>query len=259
MIFVCSVEAGDPAPRYVHTISSLDDAVNAVSSFEGDALLVASHDDDARPSLTTREVLARDDPASVILGGPVTSRALALRAMTMLPRSSFGMAQRVADVVRSRVHTHVALSSVAGLAQPRPGIGQHLRSFLPRASFDVDLESGIVRTASRITWDTSASKEVCWASSQDQGSLKVTLTGGNPTIVLRPRRASPYGARRWIEVSHVEDLRTLVGATLNGTRIVACSGCGRTIPVSGCPFCGTSNLSVSVLDSSNVTSERIAS
>lgn len=259
MIFVCSVEAGDPAPRYIHTISSLDDAVNAVSSFEGDTLLVASHDDDARPSLTAREVLARGDLALVILDGPVTSRALALRAVTMLPRSSFGMAQRVADVVRSRVRTHVALSSVAGLAQARPGIGQHLRSLLPRASFDVDLKSGKVRTTSGITWDTSRSKEVCWASSQDRGSLKVALTGGNPTIVLPPRRASPYGARRWIEVSHIEDLHAVVDAILNGTRIVACGGCGRTIPVSGCPFCGTSNLSVPVFDSSNVTSERIAS
>lgn len=245
MILVSGLEVGEPVPPGCWVVSSLDEAVESVSSVRGDSLLVCTRTEASRPSVMTREVIARDDLAMVVIQGPPTRQALVLRALSMLPPTSYGLAQHVADTVGARCWTRVALSSVSRLSQARPGLGQHIRSFFPGASFDVDLNSGKVRSSSSIIWDTNGARVICWASGADKAAMKVSVTGGTPHVVLSPTGASPYGARRWAELSVVEDLRASVGFALSSVQAVACSSCGRLTPRTGCPFCGTWKASVS--------------
>lgn len=258
MILVSGMEVGDPAPQGCWTVSSLDEAVELVSSIRGDSLLVCTKNDAARPSIMTREVIARGDLALIVSQGPRTRQALVLRALSMLPPTSYGLAQHVAEIVGNRCWTRVALSSVSKLSQARPGLGQHLRSFFPGASFDVDLNSGKVRSSSSIVWGTNGARAICWASGTEKSAMKVTINGGQPHIILPPSEAYPYGARRWAEMSVVEDLRASVGFALSSVQVVTCRSCGRLIPPIGCPFCGTRSSSASTSHPYSITERHVS-
>ena len=99
MILVSGLEVGDPIPPGCWVVSSLDEAVESVSSVRGDSLLVCTRTEASRPSVMTREVIARDDLAMVVSQGPPTRQALVLRALSMLPPTSYGLAQHVADTL----------------------------------------------------------------------------------------------------------------------------------------------------------------
>lgn len=242
MILVAGIEMGDPAPQTCWALSSVDNAIESVLSVRGDSLLVCTPNTKARPSIMTREVIARENLALVVLYGPITRQALVLRALSMLPPTSYGLAQHIANVVSSSCWTKVALSSVTKLSQARPGLGQHLRSLFPGASFDVDLNSGEVRSSSPISWNTNGAKAICWTAGASKSSMKVSLAGNQPNVVIAPGRISPYGARRWTELSFASDLRASIGSALSSVQATSCRSCGRTIAISGCPFCGTSIL-----------------
>lgn len=259
MILVSGIEVGDPAPQGCWIVSSMDTAIESVSSVRGDSLLVCAPNVEARPSIMTREVIARENLALVLLNGPITRQALVLRALSMLPPTSYGLAQHIANVVGTKCWTRVALSSVSKLSQARPGIGQHLRSLFPGASFDVDLNSGEVRSSSSISWNTNGAKAICWTAGANKASMKVSLTGNQPNVVIAPGHASPYGARRWAELSVVSDLHASIGSASSSVQATSCRSCGRTIAVVGCPFCGTSilpNRQVSFVSSKNERSAR---
>ncbi|MDO4901211.1 hypothetical protein [Actinomyces sp.] len=239
MILVSAVAAGDPAPDECRILSSLDEAVDVLASTSGDSILVCSREAAARPSLVAREVLARADVALVTVAGSPTQQALVLRGLCRLPPSAYGLAQSVADAVRAQCRTRAAMSSVTRLSQARPSLMQHVRSFFPGASFDVDLVDGDVHSVSPIEWNVQDAGDICWAACPDLEGLPVSLVGGQPTVVLPPAADSPYGARRWAEVSTVEDLQLAVSRALTAVRAISCGACGRTVPIAGCPFCGT--------------------
>ncbi|WP_103061659.1 hypothetical protein [Actinomyces qiguomingii] len=239
MILHSAVAVGDPVPDDCRALSSLDEAVDAIASTAQDSILVCSREVAARPSLVAREVLARADVALIQVSGSPTQQALAVRSLCLLPVSAYGLAQSVVDAVRAQCRTRAAMSSVTRLSQARPSLTQHVRSFFPGASFDVDLGSGDVRSAKPIEWDVRGARDICWAVCQDLGDFSVALAGGRPTVVLPPAADSPYGARRWAEVSAVEDLELAVSRALTAVHAVGCRGCGRTVPITGCPFCGT--------------------
>ena len=258
MILVSGMEVGDPAPQGCWAVSSFDEAVELVSSFRGDSLLVCSKNDAARPAIATREVIARDDLALIVSQGAPTKRALVLRALSMLPPTSYGLAQHVAEIIGSRCRTRVALSSVAKLSQARPGLGQHIRSFFPGALFDVDLNSGEVESSSSIVWNTNAASAICWASGVKKTEMKVTISGRQPHIIMHPSEPSPYGARRWAEMSVIEDIRGSLGFALSSVQAATCQSCGRLIPPSGCPFCGTRSSSASNSHPHSITERRLS-
>lgn len=239
MILTSAVAAGTPAPVGCHDIPDVDSAVAAVESVPGDALLVVSADAAARPSLIAREVVARPDVALVTLDGPRTRQALLLRALTHLPPDSYGMASYIVRAVNRQCGTRKALSSVASLARPRPTIRQHVRSFFPRASFDIDLMTDEITLRTNIQWDIGGARDVVWASSSEMGALSVGLGVRVAPVVLPRGHGRLDGARHWAEVSWHADValavRTAVGTVLRTT----CRACGRTIAPTGCPFCGT--------------------
>lgn len=239
MILVSAITVGDPVPESCLVTASLDDAVDAISANNEDSLLVCSQETAARPSLVAREVLARGDVALVTLTGSPTQQALMLWTLHLLRPSAYGISQSVVNAVRARCRTRVALSSVTRLSQARPSLMQHVRSFFPGASFDVDLVGGGVNSLRPIEWNVQGAGDVCWASCPDLGDLTVSLVGGQPTMLLPPADDSPYGARKWAEVSTIDDLRLAVDRALTSVRTTSCRSCGRTVPMTGCPFCGT--------------------
>lgn len=239
MILVSAVAIGEPAAENCRVLSSLDESVDAISAGAGDTLLVCSPEAAARPSLMAREVLARGDVALVTLAGSRTQQALLVRALSFLSPSSYGVAGPVVDTVRAQLKTRAAMSSVTRLSQARPSLMQHIRSFFPGASFDVDLVGGGVDSVKPIKWNVQGAGDICWAACSDLGDLAVFLVGGQPTMLLPPADDSPYGARKWAEVSTIDDLRLAVNRALTAVRTTSCRSCGRTIPTTGCPFCGT--------------------
>lgn len=230
---------GLPAPVGCIEVLDVDTAVAAVESVPGDALLVVGADVAARPSLMAREVIARPDVALVTLDGPRTRRALLLHALTHLPPESYGMAAYVVRAVNRQCGTRKALSSVASLVRPKPTLSQHMRSFFPKASFDVDLAADTVTFQDSIQWDLGDSRDVVWAASSEMGHMSVRLGARVQPVVLPSDSSKLDGARYWAEVSWHPDVaravRSAVGTVLRRT----CRVCGRATSPTGCPFCGT--------------------
>jgi len=240
VILTSAVAVGLPAPVGCLEVPDVEAAVTAVESVPGDALLVVGADAAARPSLMAREVIARPDVALVTLDGPRTRRTLLLRALTHLPPESYGMAAYVVRAVNRQCGTRKALSSVGSLVRPKPTLSQHLRSFFPKASFDVDLATDTVTFRENIQWDLGDSRDVVWAASNEMKHMAVGLGVRVPPVVLPNESGKLDGARHWAEVSWHPDVaravRTAVGTVLRRT----CRSCGRATAPTGCPFCGTS-------------------
>ena len=113
MILAAGIEVGDPAPQSCWVLSSVDTAIESVLSVRGDSLLVCTPNTKARPSIMTREIIARENLALVLLYGPITRQALVLRALSMLPPTSYGLAQHVANVVSSKCWTIIGYKVIA--------------------------------------------------------------------------------------------------------------------------------------------------
>lgn len=237
MILVSAIALGEAPPGCVR-VEEQGDVIDALADAGSDTLLVVSHDQDDRPARIAGRVLAPPRVAVVIVDGTATQRALIVRGLALLEPSSYGAAQAVADALGERCRTRLALSSVARLSRANPSIWQHLRSFLPRASFDVDLSEGSVRSVSPITWDTGGAPDACWASGAELAPLTVSLTASTAPLAL-PADDSPYGARHWAELTVIGDLRSLVPQILASLPMAPCAACGRAVPPTGCPFCGT--------------------
>ena len=230
MILVSAIALGEAPPGCVR-VEEQGDVIDALADAGPDTLLVVSHDQDDRPARIAGRVL-------VIVDGTATQRALIVRGLALLEPSSYGAAQAVADALGERCRTRLALSSVARLSQANPSIWQHLRSFLPRASFDVDLSEGSVRSVSPVTWDTGGAPDACWASGAELAPLTVSLTASIAPLTLSADD-SPYGTRHWAELTVIGDLRSLVPQILASLPTAPCVACARAVPPTGCPFCGT--------------------
>ena len=160
---------------------------------------------------------------------------------------AYGMAQVLADALVQACQTRVALNSVSKLADPRPTLLQHARGMLPGTSFEVDMAGKTVTTvgssfhSETMTWSTGAAQATCWAASSDLGRVKVSVVGAAAPIVLPQEDAgNPYGVRHWAELSVIGDPMGVLRAAFTSTPSLPCVGCRRRVPLSGCPFCGTS-------------------
>lgn len=239
MIVVSAIEVGDPPPRACLQVSSLEDSVDVLSAAWSDVLLVCSADELSRASRITRAVLGQPNVGLVTVGGTPTQRAAAVRFIESLSTDSYGIAQDLADAVRSACVTRLALTSVSGLVGAKPSVWQHLRSWFPGASFDVDLTSGKVESSKEIVWTPPPGALLCSASSAETPHLRVRVQGAEPGLVLAPSKAKQFGAKEWFELTVINDARRITAQVLGSAQSVCCRGCTRVVPPTICPFCGS--------------------
>lgn len=245
MILTAAVPAGPPPPGLFSLAE--DNYVAALQRGSGERILLRSSVGGARPSRIARQIMADGATAEVVIDVPATCGALVARALTLVPVEAYGMAQVLADALIQVCQTRVALNSVSKLADPRPTLMQHACGFLPGTSFEVDIAAKTVTTigssfhSETVTWNTGTAQATCWAAASDLGRVKVSVVGAATPIVLSEEAVgNRYGVKHWAELSVIGDPMGVLRAAYTSTPSLPCVGCRRRVPLSGCPFCGTS-------------------
>lgn len=257
MFMVSALPLGTP-PHDGVVVSSVEDAVAVLRrSRPADTLLLCSDDDYSRAARITREVMQAADVAVVAVGGTSTQRHLVTEFLLRLPEAAFGIAPAFSMLALRACRTRLATTSVAGLAAPAPSLRQHLRSFFPKASFEVDMVQGTVTSCAQVHWSVALGMHSAIASSDRRGTLDVTIDGVSggaqddgvggdedrsghalePTEVS-DRGASPWRAREWVELTELEAPSRLYPRLLQTVPQKHCPVCSRVVAAPGCPFCG---------------------
>lgn len=239
MIVVSAIEVGDPPLRQGVLVSSIEESVQVLSGFTEDVLLVCSADELSRSARIARAALDQPNVGLIRVDGSPTQRAAAVRFLEALSPESYGLAQCLAYTVRAACLTRVALNSVSGLSAARPSVWQHLRSFFPKAQFEVDLSSGTVTSKKEIVWQPPRGALLCSAGSVSVNGLRLNVQGAAPGLVLPPTTTRVYGAKEWFELTVIEQADRIVTHVLGSSSMGRCRGCTRVVEPPLCPFCGS--------------------
>lgn len=188
-----------------------------------DVLLVATDDTEDRPARIADQVTALPNVALARLRGTATQRALIARGLALLEPRQYGFAQPVADMLLAQCRTRLALSSVARLSEPRPSLWQHLRSFVG-GTFEIDLAAGKVASVKTMTWSTEGAGIAAWSACGSIDRLHLDVTGPLVPVVVTAT-GSPWGCRRWAELTLLPDLDSAVRGAL--ASVAAASSCLR--------------------------------
>ena len=172
--------------------------------------------------------------------GTPTRQAAIASLLLSIPITYLGVAQAVADAAQSVVETRVALTSVSRLEAGRPSMRQHLRSFFPGASFDVDIRTQKVASISPVDWSRLPTALTIEARSDPPGQGRgLEVIAPQASIYLRLDRTS-WNARSWVERSALPDAPGRMAIVLaQQAGCEECNCCGRPAGPSGCLFCGT--------------------
>lgn len=239
MILAPAAACADPAPVGVvpHGPADTTATAEALRSLGEDVLLVVTDDADDRPARIADQVTASHNVALVHLRGTTTQRALVVRGLALLEPRQYGFAQALVDTLIAECRTRLALSSVARLTEPRPSLWQHLRSVVG-GTFEVDLAAGTVFATRSISWSTAGAGIAAWSACESTDRLHLDVTG--PVAPVRvAAKGSPWGCRRWAELTLLPDLDSAVGGALASVAAASCRACGRLVADAGCPFCRT--------------------
>ena len=206
-----------------------------------DVLIICGPQDRTRAPRVARAVAEHDRAAVVTVSGTPTRQTAIAALLLSIPTTYLGVAQAVADAAQSVVETHVALTSVSRLEAGRPSMRQHLRSFFPGASFDVDIRTRKVASVRPVDWSKLPTALTIEARSNLSGRTRgIEIVAPKAGICLPLERAN-WNARSWVERSALPDTPDRMAIVLaQQAGCEECNRCGRPAGPSGCLFCGTS-------------------
>lgn len=215
-----------------------------------DVLIICGPQDRTRVPRVARAVAEHDRIALVTVLGTPTRQAVIASLLLSIPTTYLGVAQAVADAAQNVVETRVALTSVSRLEAGRPSMRQHLRSFFPGASFDVDIKTRKVASVRPVDWSGLPTVLTIEARSALPGQERgLEVLAPQASVYLRLDRKS-WNARSWVERSALPDSPGRMAIALaQQVGCGECNRCGRPAGPSGCIFCGT-NRSVNKTPSS---------
>lgn len=240
MLLTAGISIAELAPG-VRSTDSLEEACQFIPHHPSeDILIICGPRDRSRAPRVTRAVAEHDRVAvATVLGTPTRQAAIASLLLS-IPTTYLGVAQAVADSAQSVVETRVALTSVTRLEAGRPSMRQHLRSFFPGASFDVDIRTRKVSSVRPVDWSRLPTALTIEARSDPPGQergLEIVAPQANFYLGLDH---TSWNARNWVERSALPDAPGRMAIVLaQQAGCEECSRCGRPAGPSGCLFCGT--------------------
>ena len=240
MFLTAGISVAEFAPG-VRSTDTLEEACQFIPHHPSeDVLIMCGPRDRSRAPRVARAVAEHDRVAAVTVQGTPTRQAAIASLLLSIPITYLGVAQAVADAAQSVVETRVALTSVSRLEAGRPSMRQHLRSFFPGASFDVDIRTQKVASISPVDWSRLPTALTIEARSDLPGQGRgLEVIAPQASIYLRLDRTS-WNARSWVERSALPDAPGRMAIVLaQQAGCEECNCCGRPAGPSGCLFCGT--------------------
>lgn len=225
----------------VKTVNTLDEASSLIPPHpQEDVLVISGPREGARVSRVARAVAEHDRVAVVTVPGTPTRQAAIAALLLSIPTTHLGVAQAVVDASRTVVVTRLAMTSVSRLEVGRPSVMQHLRSFFPGASFDVDVVTNKVASVRPVDWSGLPTALTIEAGSEPPGQKRSIAVVAPQAGFHLPLDRSTWKARSWVERSALPDSPGRLAFAL--AQQAGCSGCHRCSRLAGptgCLFCGT--------------------
>ncbi len=210
--------------------------VEALSASRGDVVVVSTDPKGAAAARAARFVLDDERVGLLALEAPPTLAFVLAAVAGYVPDPALGLLPGILERAVSRTRTFAALSSVADLRVPVPGLALTLRSVLPGGSFVVDWNAQQVTSAREIQLPAHAWSVVA-QSEQPVRAEAVGWSGESRALALD---GLYWGAPRWLEVTVVQtSLPAIVEPLLSTAQAGAtrCRSCGRAGGGGICVFC----------------------
>ena len=224
---------------------TLEGAVGLIPSRpEEDVLILCGPREAMRAPWVARAALEHDRVAIVTIPGTPTRQAAIASLVLSIPTSHLGVAQAVVGASQRIVVTRVALTSVSRLEAGRPSMLQHLRSFFPGASFDVDVVTREVTSVKPVDWSQLPAAMSVEARSEHPGGDRAIAVVAPPAGFHLRLDPATWNARSWVERSALPDAPNRMAIAL--AQRAGCSGCptcGRPAGPTDCLFCGNDRTS----------------
>jgi hypothetical protein len=228
----------------VRTTDTLEEACQFIPRRPSeDVLIICGSQSRTRAPRVARAVAEHDRVAVVTVLGTPTRQAAIAALLLSIPTAYLGVAQAVADAAQSVVETRVALTSVSRLEAGRPSMRQHLRSFFPGASFDVDIRTRKVTSVRPVNWSELPTALTIEARSSPSGKDRGIEVVAPQAGIFLPLERTSWNARSWVERSALPDAPGRMAIVLaQQAGCEECNRCGRPAGPSGCLFCGTARV-----------------
>ena len=186
----------------VRTTDTLEEACQFIPRRPSeDVLIICGSQSRTRAPRVARAVAEHDRVAVVTVLGTPTRQAAIAALLLSIPTAYLGVAQAVADAAQSVVETRVALTSVSRLEAGRPSMRQHLRSFFPGASFDVDIRTRKVTSVRPVNWSELPTALTIEARSSPSGKDRGIEVVAPQAGIFLPLERTGWNARSWVERS----------------------------------------------------------
>lgn len=240
MFLTAGVDLSVLAPdlRSAHTLES---AIQLIPPQPGeDVLIICGPREFMRAPWVARAVMEHDRLAVVTVAGTPTRQAAIASLLLSIPTTHLGVSQAVVEAAQAVVATRVALTSVSKLEAGRPSMLQHLRSFFPGASFDVDVVTREVTSSKPVDWSDLPTVLSIEARSEPGDADRAIAVVAPPASLLLSAARSTWRARSWVERSALPDAPNRMAIALaQRTGCSECPHCGRPAGPTNCLFCGT--------------------